>query len=70
MDTRVFWSVGEMAEQTSEPLHRVTSAISSRSIEPTLVVGGRRLYDAVAMARIRQILKGIDQRKGARHEAL
>ena len=43
MDTRVFWSVGEMAEQTSEPLHRVTYAISSRSIEPTSVVGGRRL---------------------------
>lgn len=66
MDTPVLWSVGEIAEKTSEPLHRVTYAINSRSIEPTLIAGGRRLFDAGAVELIKHALSMIQLRKEVR----
>lgn len=57
---------GVIATALGEPLHRIVYVLRTRPhIRPAATAGRLRLYDAEAVAMIRQALNGIDARKGA-----
>lgn len=60
-------TVGKIAADLGEPLHRVAYAIRSRGIRPSAHAGRLRLYDRAAVARIRQALAAMSGR-GSRAE--
>ena len=49
-------SIGEIARQLGEPIHRVDYIVRSRAIQPAIVAGGRKLYGDEAFAVIKAAL--------------
>jgi hypothetical protein len=58
---------GVIAHELSEPLHRVTRVLDTRShIRPVARAGTLRLYSERAIAMVRHELAAIDARRAAR----
>jgi hypothetical protein len=64
-------TVGVIASELGEPLHRVARILSTRPhIQPTARAGTLRLYDRRAVALVRQELNAIDARRCRQREVL
>lgn len=57
MSLSQFRTVGQVAHELGEPLHRVEYVIRSRGIEASSRVGILRVFDLAAVDRIRAALK-------------
>jgi hypothetical protein len=57
-------TVGVIARQMGEPIHRIEYIIRTRNIRPTRIVGRYRVFDEAAVNLIVAELRRIDQRKG------
>ena len=55
-------TVGQIAQQTGLPIHRVEYLIASRKIKPIARAGHLRIFDERAVEQIRQAA-GFDRRK-------
>jgi hypothetical protein len=64
-------TVGRIAAELSEPLHRVLHVLATRGhIRPAARAGTLRLYDRQAVAQVRYELNCIDARRCRRQEVL
>jgi hypothetical protein len=59
-------TVGAIARELHEPLHRVQYAIRTRQIEPEATAGNLRIFPPEAIERVAAILRGIDQQAARR----
>ena len=57
------FSVGEIAQRLSVPLHRVEYQIRTRDIRPQVTAGGRNFYNKATLQRIAGELQKIDEEK-------
>ncbi len=62
-------TVGEIARQLNEPVHRVQYAIKTRGIEPEAVAGNLRIFPPEAVEQVAAILRDID-RQAARRQGV
>jgi hypothetical protein len=62
-------TVGEIARQLNEPVHRVQYAVKTRGIEPEAVAGNLRIFPSEAVEQVAAILRDID-RQAARSGGL
>jgi hypothetical protein len=53
-------TVGAIAKELGEPIHRVQYAIKTRSIEPEAIAGHIRIFAPDAIERVADILREID----------
>jgi hypothetical protein len=60
-------TVGDIARETRQPLHKVRYALDSYRIEPVQRAGIIRLYSTDDLPRITSALARIAARKGAGH---
>jgi hypothetical protein len=69
METRrdVALTVGAIAQELGEPIHRIEYVIRTRRIEPECLAGHIRVFGADVVERIAEILRGID-RAQSQHE--
>jgi hypothetical protein len=58
-------TIGAIASELNEPIHRIQYAIRTRGIEAHAVAGHVRVFSPVAVERLADILREID-RKAAR----
>ena len=54
-------TVGAIARELGEPIHRVEYAIRTRGIEPEAIAGHIRVFPPDAIERVADILRGIDR---------
>jgi hypothetical protein len=64
----IAWTIGAIARELGEPIHRIEYVIKTRGIEPECVAGHIRVFGADVVERIAEILRGIDRAHG-QHEA-
>lgn len=57
------FTVGEIARQCNEPIHRINYIISSRGIEHVEVAGRLRIFDQYAVERVGLILQELDEKR-------
>jgi hypothetical protein len=62
-------TVGAIAQELSEPIHRVQYAIKSRGIEPEALAGNIRVFAPAVIERVAEILREID-RQAARRQGV
>jgi hypothetical protein len=60
-------TVGAIARELGEPIHRVQYAIRSRDIEPEAIAGNLRIFAHETVDQVADILREID-RQAARRE--
>ena len=60
-------TIGAIARELNEPLHRVQYAIRSRGIEPEAMAGHIRVFSPDTVERVAEILRDID-REAARRQ--
>jgi hypothetical protein len=54
-------TIGVIARQLDEPLHRVDYAIRTRAIEPEAIAGNLRIFPLEAVEQVAEILRDIDR---------
>jgi hypothetical protein len=54
-------TIGAIASELNEPVHRVQYAIKTRGIEPTSVAGRVRVFSPESAERLADILREIDR---------
>jgi hypothetical protein len=59
-------TIGAIARELHEPLHRVSYVIRTRGIEPEAVAGHIRVFPPEAVERIAAILRDIDRQAARR----
>lgn len=57
-------TVGAIADQLGEPMHRILYVIRTRGITPSGVAGNVRVFGVDVAERIAEELRDIDARKG------
>jgi hypothetical protein len=62
-------TIGAIARQLGEPIHRVQYAIKTRRIEPEALAGQIRVFGPDTIERVADILRAID-RRAARRQAV
>ncbi len=62
-------TVGRIARELNEPIHRVDYAIRTRGIEPEFTAGHLRVFSEDAVERIAEILREIDRQRADREMA-
>jgi hypothetical protein len=62
-------TIGAIAHELNEPIHRVQYAVRTRAIEPEAMAGHIRVFPPEAVGRIADILRDIDH-PAARPEAV
>jgi hypothetical protein len=62
-------TVGEIARQLNEPVHRVQYAVKTRGIEPEAVAGNLRIFPSEALEQVAAILRDIE-RQAARRQGV
>jgi hypothetical protein len=60
-------TVGAIARELGEPIHRVQYAIRTRDIEPEAIAGNLRIFTPETVEQVADILRDID-RQAARRE--
>jgi hypothetical protein len=61
-------TIGAIARELGEPIHRVQYAVKTRGITPEAVAGNIRVFPPETVERVADILRAID-RQQSRHEA-
>jgi hypothetical protein len=61
-------TIGAIARELNEPIHRVQYAVKTRGIEAEALAGHIRVFPPETVGRVAEILRGID-RQAARREA-
>jgi hypothetical protein len=56
-------TVGAIARELNEPIHRVQYAIRTRGIEPELIAGNLRIFPPEAVEQIAEILRDINSQQ-------
>jgi hypothetical protein len=56
-------TIGAIARQLSEPIHRVEYAVRSRNIQPVSLAGNLRIFDREAVERVAVALREIDAKR-------
>jgi hypothetical protein len=59
-------TVGAIARDLSEPIHRVQYAIRTRGIEPESIAGNLRIFPPEAVERVADVLRDIDRQAAHR----
>lgn len=59
-------TVGAIARELGEPVHRVQYAVKTRAIEPEAVAGNLRIFAPEAVERVAGILRDIDRQADRR----
>lgn len=57
------WTIGSIAEELGEPIHRIQYILKSRSIEPSGIAGNCRLFTEADVERIAAEINRIDEAK-------
>lgn len=60
------WTIGEIAREAGQPLHRVEYYIRARSITPSGRAGRLRVFDEITVRRIIAELRDTSERRGTR----
>lgn len=58
------WTIGQIAREAGQPLHRVEYLVRARNIAPTGRAGRLRVFDEPTVRRIVELLRGV----GAAHQ--
>jgi hypothetical protein len=54
-------TIGAIARELGEPIHRVDYAVRTRGIEPEAIAGNIRVFPPEAVERIAEVLRQIDR---------
>jgi hypothetical protein len=65
---RTAWTVGAIARDLGEDIHRVEYAIRTRAIEPEAMAGHIRVFPPETVERVADILRDIDRQAARRKE--
>jgi hypothetical protein len=60
---RICLTVGQIAQQLNEPIHRVVYAIKTRNIAPSGIAGHARVFEEEHLEQIAAALRDIDARQ-------
>jgi hypothetical protein len=63
-------TIGAIARELREPIHRVQYAIRTRAIEPEAIAGNLRIFTHEAVEQIAEILRDIDRQAARRKEGV
>jgi len=63
-------TIGAIARDLGEPVHRVQYAIKTRSIQPEAIAGNLRIFPLEAVEHVAEILRDIDRQAARRKEGV
>jgi hypothetical protein len=58
-------TIGAIARELGEPVHRVQYAVKTRGIQPEAVAGNIRVFPSETVERVAEILREIDRQMAA-----
>jgi hypothetical protein len=63
-------TIGAIARELGEPIHRVQYAIRTRAIEPEAIAANLRIFPPEAVEQVAEILRDIDRQAAHRKEGV